>query len=235
MTLTDEQKKIIDLRISEHQHSRYETDITSGGEVILKNIIVYPNVLRPEITSALYFARFLFSNEKLYENKDVLDMGCGTGVQGLVMGLNGAKSVTFSDISHDAYQNTVENIAKFGLNNTTSVTQGDLFENILGTFDLIVFNHPFFAGVPDKNVPSTIVMLDDGVIIHKFLKDATKCLNSGGSIIMPFFESAGETNNPGVQGPKEGYDTKRIYCEEIDDENIQKGQFSVYELRPINN
>lgn len=47
-------------------------------------------------------------------NKTVLDMGCGTGILGMLASLKGAKSVTAIDIDKWSYESTVENA---GLNN----------------------------------------------------------------------------------------------------------------------
>lgn len=42
-------------------------------------------------------------------NKTVLDMGCGTGILGMLASLKGAKSVTAIDIDKWSYESTVEN------------------------------------------------------------------------------------------------------------------------------
>lgn len=230
MVLTDEQKKIIELRIKEHSHSRYEIDIVLDKENTLKGFVVEPNVHRPEKTSALYFARYLFSNNDTYKDKKVLDMGCGSGIQGIVMGLYGAETVTLSDVSKDAFENTLENIKKFKLTNKAVAVQSDLFENINSAFDLITFNHPFFPERPQEDIPITKAMLDEGSLIQRFLKEAPKYLNKEGLVLMPFFEFAGETNNPKIQGLQNGYEVQEVYNIKVDDENIQKGIFSVYKL-----
>jgi methylase of polypeptide subunit release factors len=231
MALTEEQKKLIELRLKEHSHARYEVDVVLDENDLLKGVVVYPNVHRPEKTSALYFARYLFINKDVYRDKEVLDMGCGCGIQGIVMAKFGAKHVTLSDISQNAVDNTKENIQKFSLEGKTTVVWGDLFENVQTTADIIVFNHPFFPAEVNPDIPITTAILDEGKLIHRFLDEAPKYLNKDGVIIMPFFEFAGETNNPGIQGPKRWYNVKEVYTIEVDDENIQKGRFSVYELR----
>ena len=127
MPLTKEQHELNQRRIKEQQHSKYEVDLTLSGGLVLKKIAVYPNVLRPEKTSALYFARYLSSEPALYKDKSVIDMGCGTGVQGIVAGLLGARSVVFSDISKDAAENTSDNVKRYNLNNKSTVFQCDNF------------------------------------------------------------------------------------------------------------
>ena len=66
--------------------------------------------MRPEKMTSLILAKWLTNNKEVYQDKDVLDMGCGSGIQGIVMGINGAKRIIFSDLSHSAIENTKENI-----------------------------------------------------------------------------------------------------------------------------
>ncbi|MEN9405659.1 MAG: hypothetical protein RLY47_618 [Candidatus Parcubacteria bacterium] len=231
MALTDEQRELIKLRIKEHTHPRYTTDILLDQDVILKDLVVYPDILRPEKTSALYFARFLFLNKDIYKDKEVIDMGCGCGIQGILMATYGAHHVLLSDIFQTAVQNTIENIKNAGLESKTSVTQGDLFETIDSTADVIIFNHPFFPAEMDPDIPVTGAMCNDGELIHRFFDEAPRYLNEGGILIMPFFDFAGEINNPEIQGMKHGYTVRKVHAIEIDDENIQKGGFLVYELK----
>ena len=234
MPLTKEQYELNQRRIKEQQHSRYDVDIALNSDLILKDFAIYQNVLRPETTSGFYLARFLASNISLYKWKDTIDMGCGSGIQGIVMALLGAKSVTFSDIAPEAVANTRENVKRFDLTEKSSVVQGDLFENIKSSADVIVFNHPFFSANPLPDVPVTLAFYDSGDLIHKFLDNAPRYLSNDGYILMPYFQFAGETNDPEKQAPKHGYEVSLLYRIDIDDEKIQKGIFSVYMLKPIN-
>jgi ribosomal protein L11 methyltransferase len=58
------------------------------------------------------------------ENKDVLDMGCGTGVLAILAKMKGAKQVTAIDNDIWAFENTVENVELNGLADI-DVYQGD--------------------------------------------------------------------------------------------------------------
>ena len=64
-------------------------------DYILKDFIVHSGVLRPEKMSALSLAQWLFSHNPLYKNKVVLDMGCGTGIQGITMAKRGCQKNHF--------------------------------------------------------------------------------------------------------------------------------------------
>ncbi|HLN73246.1 MAG TPA: 50S ribosomal protein L11 methyltransferase [Prolixibacteraceae bacterium] len=50
-------------------------------------------------------------------NKTVLDMGCGTGILGMLASLKGAKSVTAIDIDKWSYESTVENASLNNIHN----------------------------------------------------------------------------------------------------------------------
>jgi ribosomal protein L11 methyltransferase len=77
--------------------------------------------------------------EQNFEEKNVLDMGCGTGVLGILASFKGAKEVTAIDIDEWAYNNTVENIKKNNCSNI-KVFIGDA--NLLNEqqFDIIIAN-----------------------------------------------------------------------------------------------
>ncbi len=228
--LNEAQKRQIKDQLLAHRHERYEVDIKLADDFSLNGFIVYPRVYRPDVMCALHLARYLYAHPEIYEDKRVLDMGCGTGLQGIVIGLRGAKHVYFSDVS-DIIDNVRENLEKFGLINKATINVPmTLFGNIAGKAEVIVFNHPFFPASPKIFEPVEVSMLDSGILIHRFLEDAKQHLVEGGVIIMPFFHLAGDTNNPAVQGPKHGYQIEEKSRIE-NTEGLQKGETSIYVLR----
>ena len=229
MPLTEAQKKLVDKQIEHHRHGKYSVDVELTQGVILEGLLVFPDVLRPESVSARFLAQFLYSNKDIYRDKRVLDMGCGTGIQGIVTALYGASETILSDISLEAVENTRENISHFSLSGKTQVIHCDLFERITGTFDVIIFNHPFFSEKPYEDAPVTIAMLDEGGLLERFLKEAPHHLNKDGIIIMPYFLFAGDTNNPELKGKKHGYIVKKVDQKQINTE-LHKGDACIFEL-----
>ena len=72
--------------------------------------------------------------------KRVLDMGCGTGVLGILSGMQDAESVLGIDIDEWAYRNALENVARNGLSERMRIEQGDA-SNLQGReFDVILAN-----------------------------------------------------------------------------------------------
>jgi len=77
--------------------------------------------------------------ENNMENKTVLDMGCGTGILGILAAMKGAKKVTAIDIDEWSFNGAKENAALNNIKNMT-VKQGDA--GLLGNekFDIVFAN-----------------------------------------------------------------------------------------------
>jgi ribosomal protein L11 methyltransferase len=105
--------------------------------------------------------------ENNIENKSVLDMGCGTGILGILASMKGAKKVTAIDIDEWSVNGSNENTALNNIENMI-VKQGDA--GLLGKekFDIILANI-------HKNV-----LLTDMAAYHKVL-------NPGGLLVMSGF------------------------------------------------
>lgn len=98
MKLNKKQEAQVKKQIVAHDHSGYKIDIELASGHVLNDFKVLEKVLRPEKMTALYLAKWLFFNNGIFRNKTVIDMGSGTGIQGIVCGLYGANKVLFSDI-----------------------------------------------------------------------------------------------------------------------------------------
>jgi release factor glutamine methyltransferase len=232
MKLNQKQKKQVALQLKAHAHSEYKADVSIIGGLTLKNFSVIPNILRPEIMNALQLAQWLCLNNGLYKNKSVIDIGTGTGIQGIVMAMCGAKKIICSDISKDATKNANINIKKYKLSNKIKVIESDLFQRIKSQkFDLIVFNHPFFSdGSMEEQLSTSFSLLERGNLIHRFFTDAKKFLKKDGLIVMPYYHLAGPINDPAVQAPKNGYKVLEKFNMNVTT-GLQKGSVSIYEIR----
>ena len=86
--------------------------------------------------------------------RSVLDIGCGSGIIGLLIAWNNsAAHVTGIDISQDAVMCTRENIAANSLDGRFDVRCGDIKDIELtdGSFDLVVCNPPYFKKGREKS------------------------------------------------------------------------------------
>lgn len=130
-------------------------------------IIIEPNMAfgtgNHETTSMML--EYILEND--FQEKTVLDMGCGTGIIGILASMKGAKKITAIDIDEWSYNGTNENAALNRIQNI-DVKLGDV--SLLGAekYDYI------FANI-QRNV-----LLND---MHQY----SKCLNSSGKIFLSGF------------------------------------------------
>ena len=73
-----------------------------------------------------------------FQEKKVLDMGCGTGVLSILAHQLGSKKVDAVDIEEWAFNNAIENISLNGISNIVVYKGGK--EKIEGDFDIILAN-----------------------------------------------------------------------------------------------
>ncbi len=117
-------------------------------------------------TTHLMIAAILNQDTK---GKQVLDMGCGTGILGILASMKGAASITAIDIDEWAYNNTIENAEKNGISNLTAGL-GDAALLKGRKFDMIY-----------ANIQRNILLQD--------MESYSAALNHGGEIIMSGFYS----------------------------------------------
>jgi release factor glutamine methyltransferase len=114
-----------------------------------------------------------------------LDMGCGSGIQGITAAKKGCE-VTFADISEDALSCAQENCEANGIKGTFILT--DLFAKLPGKFDTIIFNPPYVPTAALKRLKKNDPTTDGGVmgreVIKRFLSDYKKFLAEGGKVLM---------------------------------------------------
>ena len=100
--------------------------------------------------------------------KKCLDMGCGSGIQTAAMLLNGAERVTSVDKHEDALSAAKQNLSShFDLNKVEFVIS-DLFQNIKGSYDFMVFNPPYVP-TPEMKWSDTDGGKKGREVIDKFL------------------------------------------------------------------
>lgn len=110
---------------------------------------------------------------------EVLDLGCGSGIQSINAVLLGAKKVLAVDLNEAAVKCTLENAKKFGIEKKISAMQSDLFENVKQKFDAIIFNPPYVES-EKKELPDVDGGKKGREELDRFLDEFPKFLKTGG-------------------------------------------------------
>ncbi len=109
----------------------------------------------------------------------VLDIGTGSGVVGKF-----AKELGAEVLAVDVNPKAVEEARKLGL----KAVQSDLFQNVTGKFDLVVFNPPYLELPPEELKGEPIELALHGgkkgrEILDRFLDQVGEFLKEGGKVI----------------------------------------------------
>lgn len=113
-----------------------------------------------------------FLMKTIYEelNGDILDVGCGYGVIGIIAAKNeNVKSVTMLDINHRALELCKRNSEKNKVDSKVKIIESNGFENVDEKYDIIITNPPIRAG---KSV------------IYKMYEDAKEHLRENGTLYL---------------------------------------------------
>ncbi len=143
---------------------------------------------RSKETVKIFKEGLLSVKDKLKENPQVLDMGCGSGVLSIL-----AKRV-LKDKNVEVFSSDIlpEAVASTLINTEGEKVEvykpGDLFERIDRKFDLIIFNAPWVRGKGRRKS----VHDRGGETIHRFLSEAKWFLKDGGFIILSYANFSGD-------------------------------------------
>ena len=104
---------------------------------------------------------------KLEPSGDILDLGCGYGAIGIILGKLTNSIVTMSDVNKRAIHLTKMNLKKNNV--TANVIESDGYDNISNKFDYVISNPPIRVGKK---------------ILYKLLLDTNDHLNDNGKLII---------------------------------------------------
>lgn len=116
-----------------------------------------------------YGSRVLLDAVEIKDAQTLLDLGCGYGTLGITLkALNPQLHVTMVDVNRRAISLAKENITCNNLDNI-DVYESNIYENVDGTFDMILSNPPIRAGKK---------------VVHTILEEAYDHLNEGGRLVV---------------------------------------------------
>jgi release factor glutamine methyltransferase len=118
------------------------------------------------------------------EQDRVLDMGTGSGVNGIVAAA-GAREVVAVDVSPAAVECARRNAERNGVATRFHAVVGDLFDQVEGRFDLIVFDPPFRWFTP-RSMAERGMADENYRTLTAFFDQAAGFLTPGGRILLSF-------------------------------------------------
>ncbi len=118
----------------------------------------------------------ILKHVKDYARGRVLDMGTGSGILA-EESLKYTDKVLAADIDPEAGKEVSEGVC---------FVESDLFSNINGKFDLIMFNAPYLPKDKEIDDPALYGGKDGHEIIERFVSDASRFLKDDGKILLVF-------------------------------------------------
>lgn len=142
------------------------------------------------------------------EGEELLDMGTGTGIVGITAAKNNAV-VTAADIDPDALEIAEQKAHEEEVADSIDFVETDLFENIEGEFDYIVFNPPYLSGERQSENDALVGGEAGTEIIERFLSKASRYLKSEGQV---FFVASSLSE---LEALRRNYDLELVDKEEL--------------------
>jgi methylase of polypeptide subunit release factors len=145
-------------------------------------LVIFPDVFNPVLLrSGVFLARNLpapvRSNEPDSPRPRALDVGTGSGI-GAIFAARLGYQVVAIDLNPEAVRCARVNVLLNHLDARVEIRPGDLFAPVAGQrFDLVMFNPPFFRGVPSDQLDRAWRAPD---VIERFADGLGQVLRPGG-------------------------------------------------------
>jgi release factor glutamine methyltransferase len=113
------------------------------------------------------------------KDQNFIEIGCGTGVVTILIAFR-AKSGIGVDINSEAIRNANLNKERHNVNNVSFI-KSDVFDEVEGTFDVVICNPPYNAYTPKDEVEMMFWDKENQMKI-KFFQQLPKYIKSGGKV-----------------------------------------------------
>jgi methylase of polypeptide subunit release factors len=170
------EERISELVVEAQQHKR-----TYVEPIGMFMVYIHPNVFSPKYQpESLWYAANISSI--VPRGSSFLEIGVGSGLVSMYAAASGA-IVKGVDVNPDAVQTTQKNFQENNLKGTFDVS--DVFDNVLGTFDFIFWNHPWqFDSAVREELKSEKTLDEDYKLLTRFIAEAGNYLTTSGSILL---------------------------------------------------
>ena len=153
--------------------------------VLGTEFVILPGMFAPRWMDSSLLAEVI--KENILKDQSVLDLGTGSGIQGIFAAQQGARVIAV-DINPESLKCAKENALKHNIQNLIKYRESDLFTNITEKFDAILFNPPFRWFKP-RDVLERGELDENYKTLSKFFKQAKDYLNPNGLILLVFSDS----------------------------------------------
>ncbi len=141
------------------------------------------------------------------ENDRVLDMGTGCGVNG-ILAASKSRQVVAVDVNPIAVECAKGNAKRNGVANRVVVRESDIFQNLSGKFDLILFDPPFRWFRP-RDLFERATADENYLGLASFFRQTKGFLAPGGRILL-FFGTSGDVEYLGVLIRRAGLQSEEL-------------------------
>jgi HemK-related putative methylase len=156
---------------------RHRFDRLVLERVAQRPFLILPQVFNPALFWTSEFMANALNERLIPPGARVLDMGTGSGI-GAVFAAQWTDRVTAVDINPAAVRCARINVLLNEVEDCVTVKEGDLFTAVSGeTFDVILFNPPYFSGQPQNDLDRAFRA--DGVI-ERFVEQLHHYLTPNG-------------------------------------------------------
>lgn len=238
MKLSRKQKEQIEKQIQEYerQEGTKVVEVPFGEDKLELEVDQF--VANPDImNSGVQIVKYLVEKPYLVRGKVVTDIGTGCGIIGVAAALLGARKVYLLDVDEKAVENAKRNVSKFGLDKICECFQSDLFKRYDSRekSEVMIFNHPFFAGEPIKDKEWTRMMLGGTELIERYFRDSKKYSTQEVMHLFPWLVLAENRgcvdNDPEKKCNLYGLEVTKIVEQSPVKQGVQQSAFRIYEIK----
>lgn len=185
---------------------RHRFDRLALEQVAGRPFLILPEVFNPALFWTSEFMVQSLNPRLIPSGSRVLDMGTGSGI-GAVFAAQWAESVTAVDVNPAAVRCARINVLLNGVEDRVTVREGDLFAAVPGkTFDVILFNPPYFRGEPKNSLDRAFHAED---VIERFAAQLPVYLNPDGYALV-LLSSAGDESRALALFQQRGFQVGRV-------------------------